>query len=233
MRKLFITLLFTNLTALCFAQLPKLEVVTARGRNIISWVNQYPTLESIDVQRSTDSTGKKFVSIGTLKKPKKGNNAFSDDVPLKGNNTYQLLITFNEDVIWYSNKKSIYMDSILVASSMQIDTTTAKDAAKNKAIEANPTLAIEEIKPEFTFIPSNHVFTNTYTGHINIEVENAVSKRYSLAFYGNNNKEVLKIDRINIDKLVLDKHNFNGKGTFTFKLFESGKEIEKGFVNVY
>ena len=59
-----------------------------------------------------------------------------------------------------------------------------------------------------------------------------MGKKYSLVFYGNDKKEVLRIDRISYDNIVLDKHNFNGKGTFSFILFESGKEVEKGFINV-
>jgi hypothetical protein len=214
------------------AQLPNIEVVTARGRNIVSWLNTINDLASISVQRSSDSV-KGFVTIGTIKKPKKGANSYSDDAPMAGKNFYQLIISFNADVEWNSKRKGVINDSISIASSMSIDTTAATNAAKEKAIEANPTLAIEEVKPVFTFTPSNHVFTNTYTGHINIILENAVGKKYSLVFYGNDKKEVLKIDRISYDNVVLDKHNFNGKGTFSFSLKESGVEVEKGFVNVF
>jgi hypothetical protein len=214
------------------AQLPKIEVVTAVGRNIVSWVNPYNDLFAIRVQRSNDSS-KNYIDIGTLKKPKKGSNVFSDDVPLKGKNFYQVIVVFNPDVEWPSMRKGIYLDDASIAKSMTVDSATAGNAAKNKALEANPTLALEEVKPVFTFTPSNHVYTNSYTGHINIVLENTISKRYSLQFFGTDKKEAFRLDRISHDSVVLDKHNFNGKGTFSFVLLEDGKEIEKGFVNVY
>ncbi len=214
------------------AQLPKIEVVTAVGRNIVSWVNPYTDLYAIRVQRSNDSS-KNYIDIATLKKPKKGSNVYSDDVPLKGKSFYQVIVVFNPEVEWPSIRKGIYLDDASIAKSMSVDTNTAANEAKNKALEANPTLALEEVKPVFTFTPSNHVYTNSYTGHINIILENTISKRYSLQFFGTDKKEAFRLDRISHDSVVLDKHNFNGKGTFSFILMEDGKEIEKGFVNVY
>jgi hypothetical protein len=232
LKKIIILFAFTIIAQHVLAQLPNIEVVTALNRNIVSWMNPYGDLYAITVQRSSDSL-KNFTTIGTIKKPKKGGGAFSDDKPMIGKNFYQLIIVFNPEVEWFSKKKGIFVDSSSLANSMKADTNAASNKAKEQALEANPTLAIEEIKPTFTFTPSTHVYTNTYTGHININVENAVGKRYSLVFYGNDKKESFRIDRISYDSIVLDKHNFNGKGTFSFSLLESGKEVEKGFVNVY
>ena len=231
MKKTFSLFLFIIISFAANAQLPNIELVTARGRNIISWINPYADLYSITVQRSNDST-KNYATIGTIKKPKKGSNAYSDDAPMIGKNFYQLKITFNPEVEWYSKRKGIAVDSTSMMKSMSVDTNAANNAAKQKALDANPTLAIGDVKPTFTFAPSTQVYANTYTGHINIMLEGAVGKKYSLVFYGNDKKEVLRIDRISYDNIVLDKHNFNGKGTFSFILFESGKEVEKGFINV-
>jgi hypothetical protein len=232
LKKLIFLFAFIAATNAAFSQLPNIEVVTAFNRNIISWLNPYGDLYAITVQRSSDSL-RNFTTIGSVKKPKKGAGAFSDDTPVKGYNFYQLIVVFNPEVEWFSKKKGIFIDSNSLANSMKADTNAANNKAKELALEANPTLAIEDIKPTFTFTPSTHVYTNTYTGHININVENAISKRYSLVFYGNDKKESFRIDRISYDNIVLDKHNFNGKGTFSFSLLESGKEVEKGYVNVY
>jgi hypothetical protein len=213
------------------AQLPNIEVVTAKGKNVISWMNPYADLYSITIQRSADSSSN-YITIGKLDKPKKGANSYIDLLPKNGKSFYQLIITFNPDVEWFSKRKGIFIDSISIKNSMLIDDSIASNAAKQKALEANPTLAIEDIKPTFTFTPSTHIYTNTYTGHININLENTVNKKYSLIFFGNDSKEVFRLDRISYDVIVLDKHNFNGKGTFSFSLLESGKEVEKGYVNV-
>jgi hypothetical protein len=106
LKKTFSLFLFIIISFAANAQLPNIELVTARGRNIISWINPYADLYSITVQRSNDST-KNYATIGTIKKPKKGSNAYSDDAPMIGKNFYQLKITFNPEVEWYSKRKGI------------------------------------------------------------------------------------------------------------------------------
>lgn len=220
------------LTLAAFAQLPKIEVVHARGRNIVSWLNTYQGLSSIVIQRSSDSI-RGFVNVGSLSKPAKGANAWSDDKPLVGNNYYQLVINFNEDVNWPSDIKGIVLDSSMVAAGKNIDIEVAKNAAAEKAKITNPDLIKkDEVVPEFVFQPSIHVYTNNYTGHVNVTLENALSKRYSLVFYYPDKKEAFKIERISIDHVTIDKHNFNGRGIFGFTLFESGNATESGFVQI-
>jgi hypothetical protein len=222
MKRILHIITLISITNIAIAQLPKIEVVNARGRNIISWSNQYPSLASIEIQRSTDST-KNYKTIGTINKPKKGSNAFSDEKPLAGKNYYQLIIKFDEEILWYSSRKGAFVDSATLVAIANTPDTFAK------TINTPPVI---EQAPVFTYIPSAHVYASTYTGHISIDVENALGKKYSLVFFGNNGKEALRIDRISQDKIVLDKHNFNGKGIFSFKLYESGSEIEKGYVEI-
>jgi hypothetical protein len=214
-----------------FAQLPKIEVVTAVGKNIVSWVNPYNGLHSIKVQRSADST-KGYKDIGVLTKPKKGTNVYSDDQPLKGKNFYQVIVVFNPEVEWPSSRKGIFVDSNSIKNSMTVDPTKAGNAASDSALKANPTLALEEVKPVFTFTPSLHVYTNSYSGHVNIVLENTNTKKYSVVFFGNDKKEAFRIGKIKQNSTVVDKYNFNGKGTFSFSLLEDGNEVEKGFLNI-
>jgi hypothetical protein len=225
---IFISVLFFQYG---YAQLPNIEVVTASGRNIISWVSQYDKLEKINVQRSADSS-KGYVTIGTLSKPKKGNNVYADASPLAGKNFYRVEIYFSEEMNWMSNKKGVYIDSAILASSKNIIDAQANKAAANKASADNPSAALENVQPSFVFQPSAHVYTNPLTGHINVYLENTITKRYSLSFFYPDKKEAFKIDRVAIDHLIIDKHNFNGKGTFGFVLYDAGVEVEKGFVNV-
>ena len=90
----------------------------------------------------------------------------------------------------------------------------------------------EVVVSEFVYEPSAHVFSNTFTGHINIKLPDAKSKRYGLKFYNADKKKVLQIDRISNTDVILDKRNINYKGIISFSLEESGVEIEKGFVNL-
>jgi hypothetical protein len=231
MKKLIFIIILISASAAAFAQLPKIEVVHASGKNVISWINTYQGLESIDIQRSTDST-KGFITIGNLKKPAKGANSWSDPMPVAGKSFYQLIINFNPEVNWPSNRKSIVLDSATLAIGKNLTIEKAKEAAVEKAKVESPGLIKEEIKPAFTFTPSVHVYTNPYTGHVNISLENTLSKRYSVAFYMPDKSVAFKIDRISIDHLVVDKRNFNGKGVFAFALMENGVEVEKGFVSI-
>jgi hypothetical protein len=223
-KKIINSLVLILLSGVMFAQLPKIEVVNVRGRNLVSWKNQYDGLQSIVVQRSNDSL-KGYVTIGTIAKPKKGDGLYSDDSPMIGKNFYQLVINFSEDINWFSNRKGMYLDS----------TGIAKPIAANNTLQTIEPTSVKEViitVPEFTFTPSNHVYTNTYTGHVNIVLENTISKRYSIIFYGTNKKEALKIDRLGHDSIVVDKHNFNAHGVFSFVLRDGSDEIEKGFVKI-
>jgi hypothetical protein len=231
MKKYFLLIILNLSVFVAFAQLPNIEVIHAKGRNIISWVNTYQGLSSIQIQRSSDSS-RNYATIGNLNKPAKGANAWSDDYPLAGKNYYQLVINFNEDVNWMSNRRGIVLDSTIIAKGKEMDIEIAKNAAVEKAKIESPGLIKEDIIPEFIFTPSSHVYTNPYSGHVNVTLENTISRKYSLVFYLPNNKEAFKIDRLSIDHIVIDKHNFNGRGVFAFSLLESGTEVEKGFVLV-
>lgn len=85
----------------------------------------------------------------------------------------------------------------------------------------------------FTFTPSSRIYTNPYTGHVNINLEDALSRRYSIRFYDPSKNEVLKVSRVSKTMLILDKNNFNSKGIFSFQLFDGTTLIESGYVSIY
>jgi hypothetical protein len=226
MKRVVAILTMCLLSQLAWAQLPEILVTNVRGRNVISWKNPFDGIMSIVIERSTDSI-RGYQKIGTLNKPKKGDNFFVDELPVLGKQYYQVKVFFSQDVDWYSNRRYIILDSTMIAKS-------AGPAIDTVAI-SNTSAIITDSKPaevEFAFTASTHVYTNSFTGHINITLENTLEKRYSVVFYDALNTEALKIDRIGHDNLVLDKHNFNGKGLFQFVLKESGKEVEKGYVRI-
>jgi hypothetical protein len=61
----------------------------------------------------------------------------------------------------------------------------------------------------------------------------ALAKRYSIRFYDPENKEVLRISRVSKTTLILDKNNFNSRGTYNFKLYEGVTLVETGYVTIY
>jgi hypothetical protein len=223
-KKIINCIILMLLCVTTFAQLPKIEVVNVRGRNFVSWKNTYDGLQSIVVQRSNDST-KGYVTIGTINKPKKGDGLYNDEAPMIGKNFYQLIINFSEDINWYSLRKGISLDSVGIAKPILPIATT-------QTIEPVSVKEVIIAVPEFSFTPSNHVYTNTYSGHVNVVLENTISKRYSIIFYGVDKKEALKIDRLGHDNIVIDKHNFNGHGVYSFILRDGADEVEKGFLKI-
>jgi hypothetical protein len=207
------------------AQFPDINVVQVRGRNFVTFKNQYDKLQRIEIQRSNDST-KGYVTIGVINNPKKGDGTYADERPMLGRNHYQLRIVFSEDMDWYSKRKSVTVDSANI--------TTAATTEMPRADEVAPPVASpgEAVVPEFAFAASTRVFTNSYTGHINIELEGTLEKRYSLVFYDYKDNEAVRIDRVSKDRVILDKHNFNGTGVYRFVLKESGNQVETGYVRI-
>jgi hypothetical protein len=237
-KKIIFLLVIIVLCKIANAQLPKLNVNHSKARNFLNWTNQYNGLIKITVQRSADSTSG-YVTIGNIDKPKKGEGIYVDEKPMMGRNFYQLIIKFSEDVEWFSDRRGVYIDSIIMANPKETIVTKIENKKTEPIITSTKIEPPVEVKPppppppvEFTFTPSNHVYTNTYSGHININLENTIGKRYAIIFYDTKKKEALRIDRIGHDNTVVDRHNFNGHGVYSFILREGETEVEKGFVKV-
>jgi hypothetical protein len=95
-------------------------------------------------------------------------------------------------------------------------------------------VATPPTKPaEFVYTPSARIYTNATTKHIQINLEDALSKKYSIRFFDPSKNEILRISRVIKTKLILDKNNFNSKGTYSFQLFDGSILIETGYITVY
>lgn len=225
MKKFFsILCILLSWATISYAQLPSIDVKLSEGKTVLFWVSQYNGIESITIQRSTDPK-RNFMSIGSLVKQNRGPQKFIDDAPVAGISYYRLLIVFESEIEWYSDVKQLFVDSALIVSSQNVKINQVVEDPSQRI-----TTPIE--KPVFSFTVSSKVFTDPQSGNINIVLTDALNKRYSLAFFDAQKKEVLKIDKISKNNLVLDKRNLNRKGILSFKLLDAGKEVEKGFVTV-
>lgn len=212
--------------------LPMMSIVTDNAKNILSWVSQYDGVKSIAIQRSADSV-RNFTTIGVLTNPKKGVQRFIDELPLAGKNHYRLSVNFAGDLEWFSNTYKVVIDSAVLANSLKgaIKSGTTNSIAPKNDSPSDPN---EPAKPkEFYYTPSLRVYSNPYTGHINISLEDATSKKYSIRFFDPNKNEVLKISRIPKKQLILDKNNFNSRGTYQFQLFDGTELVETGYITIY
>jgi len=221
--------------------LPTLSVTTEQAQGIISWYNQYDGVKSISVQRSLDSV-RNFVTIGILNLPKKGYGIYNDLHPEVGKNYYRLSVEFGSDLEWFSNIYKIVLDSATIAKAAAFRASNpvqtpifptpknGRPELKNSNTETVPAIVTP---PEFTFIPSNKIYTNPYTGHVNINLEDALNRRYNIRFYDPSKNEVLRISRVSKPILILDKNNFNSRGIYSFQLFDGTSLVEIGYVNIY
>jgi hypothetical protein len=241
--------------------LPDIIGVTQKGLNIISWNSPYEKLKSIAVQRSADSFFN-YTTIGYVKELKKGNQAFIDGHPMVGPNWYRLQIVFSSDLEWKSNRIKLFVDSAqLLEATMVVpndslqklaskvkftDTVNVVSSAKPETI-TNATKTVEPTKPVLTlniteaassvdalaYIKSQYVFTNPFTGHINVEIQDAREHRYSLRFFDAKDNAVLDLPRIPESAVIIDKRNFQHKGLFKFELYKDKEKLEAGYITIY
>lgn len=226
---------FLSFTSTGSAQtaLPDIQAYTQKGVNVLSWTCQYDGIKSIAVQRSSDSVYN-FATIGYVKETKKGAQAFIDGHPEPGKNFYRLYIVFSSDLTWYSNRVKLTVDS---AQLMQQAVLPPNDSLQKMVT----TLSVSGSVPDpsdinaYTYVRSQYVFTNPFTGHVNIELPDSADKQilYSLKFFNTDNKMVLDIPKITIQSIVLDKRNFQKKGIYKFELRKNKSILETGYITIY
>ncbi len=214
--------------------LPDVQAITQEGVNVISWTCQYDKLKTIAVQRSSDSVYN-FATIGFVKDLKKGVQAFIDGHPNPGVNWYRLYIVFSSDLTWYSNRVKLFVDS---AQLMQKRVLPPNDSLQKMVntlkLEAGEAPDPSDINA-FTYIRSQYVFTNPFTGHINVELPDSTDKKsvFSLVFFDTKNKEVLHLPRIVEHAFIIDRRNFQRRGIYKFEMKKNKDLLETGYITIY
>ena len=74
----FFTFILCSYTVRSQDTLPDFTVVNRNGKVILSWVNDFPVIKQLSIQRSPDSL-KGFKTILTLPDPSSVNNGFLDN----------------------------------------------------------------------------------------------------------------------------------------------------------
>ncbi len=258
----FLSLLFVAATAFAQPTLPDITGSTDKGINVISWNCQYDGIKSIAVQRSSDSVYN-FVTLGLVRNLKKGPQAYIDGHPKPGKNWYRLYIVFNSDLTWYSNRFKIMVDSAdiinsrvmapndslqkLVANIKIEQPKTETNTETNKSSETVNTETPQPLTPPkitldipeeetgdgLSYIKSQYVYTNPFTGHVNLDIPEYRSHHYAVYFFNNDDKKILEINRVTDSMIIIDKRNFQKKGIFKFELRQDRKVLETGFITIY
>ncbi len=226
-------------------QLPEMVSASQKGLVLLGWTSQYEGIKSIAVQRSSDSVYN-FTTVGYVKNLKKGPQGFIDGHPVPGKNYYRLFIAFASDLTWTSNRTMVVMDSAQILAAGVVPSNDSLQRYVGKTLPAlallktdsatgkTGTINIPKIVPAVPeIIPSPYVFTNPFTGHVNIELPDIFQHQYAIKFYDGTDKMVLDLPRVPESPVVLDKRNFQKKGIFRFDILRDKKAWEKGYISVY
>lgn len=123
MRKLAALLLILTCTLFTrsWAQdtLPDFSAVTKGNKKVIvSWVNNYPIVTQISIQRSKDST-RGFVTIMSMADPTAPQNGFVDSKAPDMNQFYRIFVVKNNGQFLFTKSKRPFWDTVKVAVAKQ------------------------------------------------------------------------------------------------------------------
>lgn len=241
---------FVTLLAHAQPALPEVAHATSKAVNFLSWTSPYEHIRSIAVQRSPDSVFNWQV-IGFVKDLNQGPQAFIDGHPIPGRNFYRLEIVFSSDLHWFSNSVKLHVDSndikngrVLpptdslqkyVAGMLRDGTLRIKVDTSNHTgnIETNIVVPTTGNSQQYSYERSLYVYTDPFTGHVNVSVGDPKAHMYAIQFYDGRNNKVLFIPHVGVPELIIDKRNFQKKGLYKFELIEDQQIKETGFVTIY
>ncbi|HRO42188.1 MAG TPA: hypothetical protein PL009_05105 [Flavipsychrobacter sp.] len=207
---------------------------TQKGVNVLSWISQYDGIKSIAVQRSNDSIFN-FTTIGYVKNIKKGTQAFIDGHPNPGTNWYRLYIVFSSDLTWFSNRVKLFVDSAQLMKQGVLPPNDSLQKIVTTLTLGDGTIPDPSEINAYTYIRSQYVFTNPFTGHINVELPDSNDKKsaFSLVFFDDKNRQVLEVPKIAEQNVIIDKRNFQRKGIYKFEMKKNQSLLETGYITIY
>jgi hypothetical protein len=210
LKPLYITFFFILCcTVKNYAQdtLPRISVKNISNKVIISWRTTYGArITTINIQRSSDSI-KNFTTIGSVLEPNNRENGFVDSKAPSPNMFYRVFVAFQGGSYVFTKSYRPVID-------------TSKSVTD---IIIQPQYQPEE---PTGFIASKFIFTGK-DNNIIIDLPDAVTSKYSIKFFDENDKPVFEISKVSEPYLTIEKVNFLHSGWFYFKLYENGVIKEK------
>ncbi|HRP55703.1 hypothetical protein [Agriterribacter sp.] len=252
----FLTFILCSYTLRSQDTLPDFTVVNRNGKIILSWVNDFPVIKQLSIQRSPDSM-KGFKTILTLPDPSSVTNGFLDNNAPDTSSFYKLYILLDNGNYIFSkaqkphkdlppavkkesriksnavvrpnspdNKNAAVTDGTPASYQLQ---STARTAGKKRS-DGLMADTVNMVRPE-TYRPSGFVFTNP-DGDVTVVLPPGRLNNFKIIFYEENGSTLFRINDIKEPIFTLDKSNFMHSGWFRFELFENGLLKEKNKVRV-
>lgn len=138
----------------------------------------------------------------------------------------------SEDVIAKTNTTSRYTTRVdNTRRNTTVNTTATPSAKPNLSLD----IPSSQDANQLSYIKSEYVFTNPFTGHVTVELPKDTRYTYALRFYkkGQENDPILDIPRIKKKSVVIDKRNFGDKGIYKFILLENQTKIDEGYITIF
>ncbi len=248
---LFAYLAFTGPGLAAQDTLPEFTVKNRFGKIILSWVNAYPVIKQISIQRSIDSL-KGYKTILTVPDPTSLTNGFLDIKAPDLQSYYKLYILLDNGKYLFSKARKPLVDSSIEKPVVQVRKETKSAEPKNEIVappqpEAEVTRkfdlattnsnsrkrsdglkpdTMKAVPPKEEFVPSSLVYANP-DGNITIAIPDSKRKSYIIKFFEDDGTPLFEMDKIKESIMILDKVNFMHSGWFRFEVFENGKLKEK------
>ena len=185
-------------------------------RIVIGWVNAYPIVKQISIQRSFDSVN--FKTILSVADPAAVQNGYVDAKAPNDHMYYRLFIMLDSGRYLFSSTKRPILDT---ANAQTVELPDAgQPSVKNGN---NPPPNVTKV-PDY--VPSVYVYTNK-DGYLFINLPDAEQKKYHIKFYEETGSLLFELKNIKEQALTLDKANFLHAGWFRFELFNDEKLVEK------
>lgn len=219
-RPLLFTLLVFCTAGHAFAQdtLPNFTVTNAgNNRFIVGWVNNYPLVKQISIQRSHDSL-RNYTTILSVADPNAKQNGFADTKAPNDHMFYRLFIVLDKGEFVFTPARKPVFDTVRISKSPVLI-----DKSKDSAITPSIKPFVPK-KPDF--IPSFFVYTNK-DGYVFINLPDADRKKYHIKFFEDDDSFLFEIKTVKEPALTLDKTNFMHAGWFKFELYNEDTLVEK------
>ncbi len=82
-------------------------------------------------------------------------------------------------------------------------------------------------------VKSRFISADAVTGHVIMNLPaDVATHHYSIKFFDDKNTMITEVPKINAPKIIIDKRNFQRRGTYKFKIHRDGLELETGYVYI-
>jgi len=241
----FISLLLSFESTKAQDSLPNFTLTERSGMVIIGWLNPYPELSQLIIQRSSDSlTG--FRSIVSMPDPTSISNGFVDRKPGAPINYYRIYyVNPGGRYFFTASKKVISFNPNGLSQGMPLDKASTQgmnSVTKDIISTLNPDKALkikretgngmglvgrlDSTISENAFTPSAFIFTNL-DGNLIIALPDALRKKFSLHVYKEDGTPLFNMKNIKEVQLLIDRSNFFHSGWFKYDLYEGERLREQ------